>query len=232
MLSPRERAYRALMALLRSGESLRLSRLQELSGLEREALLSYLSAPSLSVSGDEVHIVDKASLALEMARHGIHVEDVLLSLGWRDVEEFCAATLTRLGFRTIRNLRFRHSSERYEVDVVAYRHPFLLSIDCKRVRRASEHLLRSAAARQLERTTALSFELWRCCSGLELARARVLLVPAVVTVASAGVGVRVYEGVPVVPAGLLDAFVSRLGELAAGGVRAIEVAPPRGLRAR
>ena len=64
MLSPRERAYRALMALLRSGESLKLSRLQELSGLEREALLSYLSAPSLSVSGDEVHIVDKASLAL------------------------------------------------------------------------------------------------------------------------------------------------------------------------
>ena len=225
MLTVREKIYRALLISLRSGSVARLDEIHELVHLDKDVLINYLSKDFIKVIGDKVMVLDKTALALEMVNSGIHMEDVLLSLGWKDFEEFCAELLEKQGFKVTTNFKFRRSLEHYEVDVVAYRHPYILSIDCKRVRRLSNYFLKTVAERQLRRTEALSMELWRHSKKLGIDKYRpVLLIPAVFVVAS--MNPRIYNGVPIVPVGRILSFVKEFERLIGNIFKAIESRPP------
>jgi len=225
MLTIREKIYRALLISLKGGNIAELSKIRELTHLDDEVLLDHLSKEFLKVVGDKVMVLDKTVLALEMVNSGIHIEDVLLNLGWRDFEDFCTELLREQGFRVTRNFRFHRALERYEVDILAYKHPYLLSVDCKRVRKLSNYFLKTVAEKQLRRTEALSMELWRYHKELGIKRFKpVLLIPAVFVVAS--MSPRIYDGVPIVPVGRILSFVKEFEQLVNVFLRAIESKPP------
>jgi len=226
MLSIKEKIYRALLVSLKGGSVAELSELKKLTHLDIEVLVSYLPKDFLKLVEDRIMIINKVALALEMVNSGIHIEDVLLNLGWRDFEDFCAELLREQGFKITRNFKFRHSLERYEIDVLAYRHPYLLSIDCKRVRKLSNYFLKSVAEKQLRRTEALSMELWRHYRKLGIERCKpIMLIPAVFVVAS--MNPRIYGGVPVVPIGKVLSFVKEFEQLVNDFLRVIESKPPK-----
>lgn len=153
----------------------------------------------------------------------------MLNLGWRDFEDFCAELLREQGFNVTRNFRFRQAIERYEVDILAYKHPYLLSIDCKRVRKLSDYFLKLVAEKQLRRTEALSIELWRHYKELGIKKLRpVLLIPAVFVVAS--INPRIYEGVPIVPIGRVLSFVKEFEQLINSLLKVIESIPPKTIK--
>ena len=228
MQSIKERIYRAILAILNSELQLTLSELSKLTLIEKETLRSLLNPKFFQINNDEIRITDKVSLAYDMINVGLSVEEVLYSLGWRDVEAFCAEYFEKLNFKVVRNLRFKRSVERYEIDVIAYKHPYVFSIDCKRIKRINEYLIEQAALKQLVRTVALSYEIWRFTNLIGLRREPITLIPLVLL--SSLSKPRLISGVPVIPIGLLDSFLKSFENYLdnyGGEIKSIKTVPPR-----
>ncbi len=76
--------------------------------------------------------VEAALKALEL---GVDAERVARHLDWREFEEMASRLFERMGFEVRRDVKLAHGGERCQIDLLAYRHPLLLIIDCKHWRK-------------------------------------------------------------------------------------------------
>ena len=74
---------------------------------------------------------DRFNLALLAARGG-SLDKAAESLSWQEFEEFTEECLQDAGFEVERNIRFKGTSRRWQIDVVGTRNQLVLCIDCKR----------------------------------------------------------------------------------------------------
>ena len=141
---------------------------------------------------------DKVKTALLAVRLGATVEQVSVSLGWKDFEDFTAYILDQHNFTTYTTFRLR--KPRIEIDVLAVKNDFTIAIDCKHWRRGLGYAaLERAAANQIRR----SEDVIRSSRGEGLSLKRIL--PAIITMYSEDI--HQVKGVPIVPVHSFQKFI-------------------------
>jgi len=96
-----------------------------LQKLQRESLL-YLNGDNF-----EVDTTSRLKLAVKAAELGSDVERLSDYLSWQEFEGIATVALERNGYSVAKNVRFKHNSKRWEIDVVGCRKPIVVCIDCK-----------------------------------------------------------------------------------------------------
>jgi len=84
---------------------------------------------------------------------GADIQKVAYYLSWKDFEIFASEVLRNCGFHTMNNVRF--VKPRAEIDVVATKLDFALSIDCKHWADNRSHKLSAPTTKQLQRAKRL-----------------------------------------------------------------------------
>ena len=113
----------------------------------------------IELSGNEIEVRNRISLAEILVKAGRSVETLSARLSWREFERFCKNVLEENGFQVRSNLRFTQNRKRYEIDLVAAKRPYLLFIDCKHWRPGGRsRYLKAAQKQQLRMEAALKEE--------------------------------------------------------------------------
>ncbi|MPZ06103.1 MAG: hypothetical protein GEU26_06750 [Nitrososphaeraceae archaeon] len=105
-----------------------------------EALLSFSSTDKLRTS------ILAVSLGADVLR-------ISQSLSWKDFERFASEILVNCGFQTTNNVRF--TKPRAEIDIVATKSQFGLSVDCKHWANNGRLALVEHTRKQIQRTERL-----------------------------------------------------------------------------
>lgn len=152
----------------------------------------------MEIQGTVAHLRDRVGLVLYLTKlEEVPLKDMVLTLNWREYEDFCARVLENYGYETVRNLRFRVGVFVREIDVVAWRRNLVLLVECKRWSRRSsrEKELRSAVSELRKR--AELFTTWLQYTRRLPLSGEVTVVPVLTTVHEGRT--LVHEGVPIVP---------------------------------
>lgn len=93
---------------------------------------------------------DKLKLAISLLEKGFPIDEVSISLNWKDFEGLTAAILTSKNFAVLKNMIL--TKPRMEIDVIGIRLGIAILIDCKHWKRYSASSLSTAVQKQIERT--------------------------------------------------------------------------------
>lgn len=158
----------------------------------------------------EADSFNRLRLAVRAISLGADPEYVSKALQWKEFEGIAATTLEKNDYAVHRNLRFKHSGRRFEIDIIACKKPIVLSIDCKHWhRQIYPSALRTIVGEQVERTNALAKCLpnpmikMECCSW-----DKAKMVPAVLSLVVGDI--KFLDDVPIVPILQFQDFLSQL----------------------
>ena len=93
---------------------------------------------------------DKLKIAVVLLESGFPIDEISVSLDWRDFEGLTAEILSSKDFAVIKNMML--TKPRMEIDVVGIRLGIAILIDCKHWKRYSSSSLNNAVKKQIERT--------------------------------------------------------------------------------
>jgi Holliday junction resolvase-like predicted endonuclease len=158
----------------------------------------------------KVDSVNRLKLAVRAISLGADPERVSNFLQWREFEAMAAITLERGGYVVARNLRFRHAGRRWEIDIVAWKKPLAICVDCKHWHHGPyPSALKAIVSEQIERTEALTKCLPSLNMGIEWGLWReVKMIPAILSLTVGNV--KFFDAVPVVPILQLRDFLDQL----------------------
>ena len=158
----------------------------------------------------EVNSINRLKLAVRAINLGADIGQVTGLLQWKEFEAISALTLEENGYFPVRNVRFKHSGKRMEIDIVACRKPLAICADCKHWQHGiNPSKLRNIVKEQVERTKALGESLRdsaikiRCSSWTSIR-----LVPAIFSLTNNST--KAVDDVPVVPILQMQDFLSQL----------------------
>jgi hypothetical protein len=130
--------------------------------IQEDSLPKYLSQQNLDLKEQEIVSnlgtnFTKMALILEAIRNGLAIERITRHLNWQDFEQLIAAILSEVEWEVVTNYRFFSEGSpsertRFEVDVLAWKRPYVLLIDCKRHAIISKAPTEKYVQRQIERT--------------------------------------------------------------------------------
>jgi Holliday junction resolvase-like predicted endonuclease len=175
-----------------------------LDKLQSEGLL-ILTQNCVNVDGGK-----RLQLAVKAVSLGADVESVSNFLQWKEFESIAATAFADGGYEVVQNLRFKHNSRRWEIDVVGCRKPVVVCVDCKNWHHGlSPSVLRRIVKAQVERTLALADALPALVLNLECAKwSSAKFIPVVLTLMSSRF--KFCDNVPVVPVLQLRDFLCQL----------------------
>lgn len=201
---------RAIATMLLRDKQVKLAVLEELLKLPSDLIYDLLKEMPVAFHSDSVIVTDPAEFILICWGKGIDPIDLALKAGWRDFEQLCSRILEKLGFQTITNVRFKIESSVRELDVLAFREPRVLAMDCKKWVRRRESSLKSAARAHKERCMHFARSLVNLREVLLIVSRwrEAKLYPVVVDIHETAT--KVFEGVPIVPFRKLISFVNEL----------------------
>jgi len=158
----------------------------------------------------EVNTENRLKIAVKAASLGADIQNISDMLKWQEFEEIAALALKINGYTVKKNVRFKHGSRRYEIDVVGCRKPLVVCIDCKRWQHAiAASALRKIVEEQLQRVEALADTLPNLKLELECTKwEKAKFVPAVLSLVPGAY--KFYYDVPVVPVLSLQDFIGQL----------------------
>jgi Holliday junction resolvase-like predicted endonuclease len=158
----------------------------------------------------EVDSENRLRIAIKAAYLGADLQGISDMLCWQEFEEIAAEALKINGYTVHNNIRFKHRSHRYEIDVVAFRKPLVICIDCKRWQHAiAASALRKIVEDQSRRTEALADILPDAKLHLECTKwEKAKFVPAVLSLMPGAY--KFYYEVPIVPVLSLQNFIFQL----------------------
>ncbi|MGQ9726299.1 MAG: hypothetical protein ACUVQW_00565 [Candidatus Bathycorpusculaceae bacterium] len=159
------------------------------------------------VEADDGQRLRLAVYAIEL---GADFERVCSFLGWKEFEGMTAVILERNGYAVEKNLWFRHAGKRWEVDVVGYKKPIVICIDCKHWHYGMHpSALKKVVEEQMKRTIALAESLSALVGKFEFATwDRAKIVPAVLSLVPGRF--KFYDEVPIVPVLQFQDFINQL----------------------
>jgi len=158
----------------------------------------------------EASSVQRLRLAVRALKSGGDIERVSGFLQWKEFEGIAAVALESNGYTVVRNLHFKHGGRRWEIDIVGWKSPIVVCLDCKHW----HHGLQGSAAekiaeQQTERTRALVMSLPNLAVKIEfLSCCTAKFVPAVLSLTFDKF--KFHRGVPVVPVLQLQDFLNQL----------------------
>ena len=158
----------------------------------------------------EATSAQRLRLSVRALESGGDLERVSGSLQWKEFEGIAAVAFDSNGYTVLRNLHFKHGGRRWEIDVVGWKNPIVVCLDCKHWHHG---LQRSAAEKiaeqQTERTRALVMSLPNPAVKIEfLSCGTAKFVPAVLSLTFDKF--KFYKGVPVVPVLQVQDFLNQL----------------------
>ncbi len=100
--------------------------------------------------------LNKIELLIEALKNNVNISSIAKYISWNDFEKLIAAIFKYSGWEVKTNYRFfgegsPSNRKHYEVDVVAWKKPFVAFIDCKRHKIASASIMKKAAEFQKNR---------------------------------------------------------------------------------
>jgi Holliday junction resolvase-like predicted endonuclease len=123
----------------------------ELGQAHREGLVMYLEGSFIIPEKNRLQLV------LKCLEEGVSVETVCKAAGWREFEDLVQIVLEANNYRTKKHFRFRHQGRGNEIDILALRQPWSLSVECKRWKKSWQpSTLRKIADVQIEKTRGLA----------------------------------------------------------------------------
>ena len=167
--------------------------------------LVYVRGKKLDVAG-----VQRLELAVRALSRGADLENVSSLLQWKEFEAMTGIAFENNGYLITKNLRFKHDARRYEIDVVGYRRPLVVCVDCKHWHHSiGKATLEKIAKDQTARVRALSNALPHLNVRLEFySWSSARFVPVILSLV---VGESKFcAGVPVVPILKLQDFLNQL----------------------
>jgi Holliday junction resolvase-like predicted endonuclease len=175
-----------------------------LENLQSQSLV-YLKVDFVEIDSD-----GRLKIAVKAASLGADIERISAFFSWQEFEEIAALALERNGYITIKNLRFKHSGRKWEIDVVGCRKPLVLCIDCKHWSRSLKpSALRRIVEAQTNRTRALANTLPSAALKIECTKwNKAKFVPAILSLIPSSF--KFYNNVPVVPILQLQDFLIEL----------------------
>jgi Holliday junction resolvase-like predicted endonuclease len=105
----------------------------------------------------EVNSLQRLKLAVHAVGSGGDIEGISGFLQWKEFEGIAAIAFERNGYGVRRNLRFKHARRRWEIDIVGFKQPIVMCVDCKHWHHGmSPSVLKKVVEKQVERTSALA----------------------------------------------------------------------------
>ncbi|MGB9756208.1 MAG: hypothetical protein ACPLVJ_00280 [Candidatus Bathyarchaeales archaeon] len=158
----------------------------------------------------EADALQRLKLAVYAIELGADFERACSFLGWREFEGMASVILERNGYVVEKNLWFKHCGKRWEIDVVGYKKPIVLCVDCKHWRYGMHpSALKKIAEEQKKRTIALAESLSRLVEKVEFASwNNAKIVPAVLSLVPGRF--KFYDEVPIVPVLQFQDFINQL----------------------
>jgi Holliday junction resolvase-like predicted endonuclease len=159
------------------------------------------------VEADNIQRLKLAVYAIEL---GADFELICSFLGWKEFEGMASLILERNGYAVNKNLWFRHAGKRWEIDVVGYKKPIILCVDCKHWHHGMHpSALKKVAEEQRKRTIALAQSLPALVGKFEFASwDKTKIVPAVLSLFPGRF--KFYDEVPIVPVLQFNDFINQL----------------------
>jgi Holliday junction resolvase-like predicted endonuclease len=178
--------------------------LELLQNLQNQDLL-YLNNGTI-----EVNRSDRLKLAVKAASLGAVIENISNLLCWQEFEEIAALALKNNGYSVLNNVRFKHGTKRWEIDVVGCKKPLVVCIDCKHWQHAiSPSTLKRMVEWQSQRTHALAESLPKPKLKLECSQwEKAKFIPTVLSLIPSAY--KFIHQVPVVSVLQLQDFISQL----------------------
>lgn len=158
----------------------------------------------------EADSVQRLKLAVYALRLGADLEHVSRLLDWKEFESMTAVALERNRYSVLRNLRFKHLDHRWEIDVIGYRKPKVLCMDCKHWHHNFfPSVLKRIVEEQVTRTLALAeISSSMKCKMKWASWKTVKFFPVILSLLSSRF--KFYENVPIVPILQLQDFINKL----------------------
>jgi len=158
----------------------------------------------------EVSSSQRVSMAVQAIKLGADFERICNFLEWSEFESIVAQVFHANGFRVLRNFRFKHAGKRWEVDVLSFREPLIVCVDCKHWRRGwSQAATIKAVEAQVERTRAFADALPNYYQKARLTEWKsATLVPLILSLVHGPF--KFHSNVPIVPVLQLQDFINEL----------------------
>jgi Holliday junction resolvase-like predicted endonuclease len=158
----------------------------------------------------EADSMQRLKLAVRAISLGADIENVSSFLQWKEFENIAAVAFERNGYTVTKNLRFKHVRQRWEIDILGFKEPIVLCVDCKHWHRGmSPSSIKKIVEDQVKRTSALAESLPNPTIRFEFASWNFAkFVPAVLSLVTGRF--KFYENVPIVSVIQLQDFLSEL----------------------
>jgi hypothetical protein len=116
-------------------------------------ILGLTESKTITLSDNTVMLT--LSQRLDVA--GSDIEAVSRSLTWLEFEEFCARVFEENGFKVRRRFRFSAKGRRWEIDLFAFKKPWIILAECKHwIRGMSNSATRGVIERHVEKSNVLA----------------------------------------------------------------------------
>jgi hypothetical protein len=151
----------------------------------------------------------RVAIAIRAVQVGADFERACRWLSWREFESIAAEAFVANDYRVARNFRFRQAQRRWEIDILGFKKPFIICIDCKHWKRWGRSATMKSVTSQIKRTEALAD-----ASHIYLEKAGIkewetaILVPTVLSLMTGPD--KFYDQVPIVPIFQLQDFITEL----------------------
>jgi Holliday junction resolvase-like predicted endonuclease len=164
----------------------------------------------LKDSSIEVDTESRLKIAVKAVELGADIQSISDFLRWQEFEAIAAVALELNGYATKKNVRFKHGSRRWEIDVVGCRKPLVLCIDCKHWHHGMHpSTLTKMAASQAERVAAFADSLPKKTLDLPCVKwSKAKFIPVILSLIP--FSPKFCGQVPIVPVLQLQDFVSQL----------------------
>ena len=129
------------------------SAVTELNSIDSKTILDEFIKNDIGSKQDDSYyfeVSDKLKIAVALLEKGFPIDEISITLDWRDFEGLTAEILSAKNFAVIKNLIL--TKPRMEIDVIGIRLGIAILIDCKHWKRYSTSSLTSAVKKQIERT--------------------------------------------------------------------------------
>lgn len=143
-----------LNGIIQGGVSVQdFSAVTKMNLIDSEIILDEFIKNNIGIKQDDVYYFedgDKLKIAIALLEKGSPIDEVSISLDWKDFEGLTGEILASKNFAVLKNLIL--TKPRMEIDVVGIRLGVAILIDCKHWKRYSVSSLSTAVKKQIERT--------------------------------------------------------------------------------
>jgi Holliday junction resolvase-like predicted endonuclease len=152
----------------------------------------------------------RLSLAVEAIKQGADIEHTCRFLEWKEFENMAATAFEINHYTVRRNFQFKANNKRWEIDILAFKQPLIVCVDCKHWQHGwSKASIIKATEAQVERTHALASMLQRFTEKLGIDRwTRATLVPILLSLVPSAF--KFHNDTPIVSILQLQSFINEL----------------------